>query len=92
MLAFGVSLLQLQMFFLVFLRTGAFLMALPLVNAPSVPVFFRIGLTFVDQPAPVSRAESGTAAVSGGCLQPGGRGRRRDPAGGAGRDVHPVGV
>jgi len=47
MLAFGVSLLQLQMFFLVFLRTGAFLMALPLVNAPSVPVFFRIGLTFV---------------------------------------------
>ena len=47
MLAFGVSLLQLQMFFLVFLRTGAFLMALPLVNSPSVPVFFRIGLTFV---------------------------------------------
>jgi flagellar biosynthesis protein FliR len=47
MLAFGVSLLQLQMFFLVFLRTGAFLMALPLVNSPSVPVFFRLGLTFV---------------------------------------------
>jgi flagellar biosynthesis protein FliR len=47
MLSFGVSLLQLQMFFLVFLRTGAFLMALPLVNSPSVPVFFRIGLTFV---------------------------------------------
>jgi flagellar biosynthetic protein FliR len=47
MLAFGVSLLQLQMFFLVFLRTGAFLMALPLVNSPSVPVFFRIGLSFV---------------------------------------------
>ena len=46
MLAFGVSLLQLQMFFLVFLRTGAFLMALPLVNSPSVPVFLRIGLTF----------------------------------------------
>jgi flagellar biosynthetic protein FliR len=35
------------MFFLVFLRTGAFLMALPLVNSSSVPVFFRIGLTFV---------------------------------------------
>jgi len=47
MLAFGVSLLQLQMFFLVFLRTGAFLAALPLVNSPSVPVLFRIGLTFV---------------------------------------------
>lgn len=47
MLTFGVSLLQLQMFFLVFLRTGAFLMALPLVNAPSVPVFFRFGLTLV---------------------------------------------
>jgi len=47
MLAFDVSLLQLQMFFLVFLRTGAFLAALPLVNSPSVPVLFRIGLTFV---------------------------------------------
>jgi flagellar biosynthesis protein FliR len=47
MLNFGVSPLQLQMFFLVFLRTGAFLMALPLVNSPSVPVIFRIGLTFV---------------------------------------------
>jgi flagellar biosynthetic protein FliR len=47
MLAFGVSLLQLQMFFLVFLRTGAFLVALPLIDGPSVPILFRIGLTFV---------------------------------------------
>jgi flagellar biosynthetic protein FliR len=47
MLAFGVSLLQLQMFFLVFLRTGAFLMALPLIDSPSVPILYRMGLTFV---------------------------------------------
>ena len=32
-------------FFLVFLRTGAILMAIPMLNGPSVPVFFRIGLS-----------------------------------------------
>jgi len=36
---------QLQIFFLVFLRTGAFLMAIPLLNSSSVPVLFRLALT-----------------------------------------------
>lgn len=44
MVSLAVSLPQLQLFFLVFLRTGAFLMSLPILNAPSVPVLFRIGL------------------------------------------------
>lgn len=44
MVSLAVSLPQLQLFFLVFLRTGAFLMSLPMINAPSVPVLFRIGL------------------------------------------------
>ncbi len=44
MISFAVSLPQLQMFFLVFLRTGAFLMALPLLGSASVPLLFRIGL------------------------------------------------
>ncbi|MFO7707967.1 MAG: flagellar biosynthetic protein FliR [Desulfobacterales bacterium] len=44
MVSLSVSLPQLQLFFLVFLRTGAFLMSLPVINAPSVPVLFRIGL------------------------------------------------
>lgn len=44
MVSLAVSLPQLQLFFLVFLRTGAFLMALPGLNAPSVPLLFRIGL------------------------------------------------
>jgi flagellar biosynthetic protein FliR len=45
MIALSVSLPQLQMFFLVFLRTGAFLMSIPMLNAPSVPVLFRLALT-----------------------------------------------
>lgn len=44
MVSLSVSLPQLQLLFLVFLRTGAFLMALPGINTPSVPVLFRIGL------------------------------------------------
>lgn len=44
MVSLAVSLPQLQLLFLVFLRTGAFLMSLPVVNSPSVPVLFRIGL------------------------------------------------
>jgi flagellar biosynthesis protein FliR len=43
MVSIEVSLAHLQLFFLVFLRTGAFLMSLPVLNAPSVPVLFRIG-------------------------------------------------
>jgi flagellar biosynthetic protein FliR len=44
MVSLAVSLPQLQMFFLVFLRTGAFLMSIPMLNATSVPVLFRLGL------------------------------------------------
>ena len=44
MASLSVSLPQLHLFLLVFLRTGAFLMSIPMLNAPSVPVIFRIGL------------------------------------------------
>jgi flagellar biosynthetic protein FliR len=44
MLSLAIPLPQLQMFFLVFLRTGAFLMAIPMLNAASVPVLFRLAL------------------------------------------------
>jgi flagellar biosynthetic protein FliR len=44
MLSIAVSMPQLQLFFLVFLRTGAFLMSIPMLNSPSVPVLFRIAL------------------------------------------------
>ncbi len=44
MVSFTVSLPQMQLFFLVFLRTGAFLMAIPGLSGASVPVIFRIGL------------------------------------------------
>jgi flagellar biosynthetic protein FliR len=44
MVSLSVSISQLQMFFLVFLRTGAFLMAIPMLNASSVPVLFRLAL------------------------------------------------
>jgi flagellar biosynthetic protein FliR len=45
MVSLAVSMPQLQTFFLVFLRTGAFLMAIPMLNASSVPVLFRLALT-----------------------------------------------
>jgi flagellar biosynthetic protein FliR len=53
MMSISVSLTQLQMFLLVFIRTGAFLLSIPMLNASSVPLLFRIvlalavsGLTF----------------------------------------------
>jgi flagellar biosynthetic protein FliR len=45
MVSLAVSLSQLQLFFLVFLRVGAFLMSIPMLNAPSVPMLFRLALT-----------------------------------------------
>jgi flagellar biosynthetic protein FliR len=45
MISFAVALPQLQMFFLVFLRTGAFLMSLPMLGTTSVPLLFRIGFS-----------------------------------------------
>jgi flagellar biosynthetic protein FliR len=47
MVSLSVTLPQLELFFLVFLRTGAFLMAIPMLNGSSVPVIFRIGLCLV---------------------------------------------
>ena len=47
MVSLAVTLPQLQLFLLVFLRTGAFLMSIPMLNGPSVPVIFRIGLALV---------------------------------------------
>jgi len=44
MASLAVSLPQLQLFFLVFLRTGAFLMAIPGLSGTSVPAIFRIGM------------------------------------------------
>jgi flagellar biosynthetic protein FliR len=44
MVSLAVSLSQLQLFFLVCLRTGAFLTAIPMLNGASVPVVFRLGL------------------------------------------------
>jgi flagellar biosynthetic protein FliR len=44
MVSIAVPLPQLHLFFLVFLRTGAFLMSIPMLNGASVPVIFRIGL------------------------------------------------
>jgi len=45
MATLSVSLPQLFLFMLVFLRTGAFLMSIPILNTASVPVVFRIGLS-----------------------------------------------
>jgi flagellar biosynthesis protein FliR len=45
MVSLAVSMPQLQMYFLVFMRTGAFLMAIPMLNGSSVPVLFRLALT-----------------------------------------------
>jgi flagellar biosynthetic protein FliR len=44
MLNLAISPAELELLFLVFLRTGAFLAAMPVFNAPSVPLLFRIAL------------------------------------------------
>jgi flagellar biosynthetic protein FliR len=45
MVSLAVSMPQLQVFFLVLMRTGAFLMSIPMLNGSSVPVLFRLALT-----------------------------------------------
>ncbi len=45
MVSLAVSMPQLQMFFLVFIRTGSFLMCIPMLNGSSVPALFRLALT-----------------------------------------------
>jgi len=44
MVSFNISLPQLQLFFLVFLRVGAILMSIPVFDSRSIPVFFKIAL------------------------------------------------
>ena len=46
MLSLNISLPQLQLFFLVFLRVGAILMSIPVFDSSSIPIFFKITLAF----------------------------------------------
>jgi flagellar biosynthesis protein FliR len=43
---FTISLPQLQMFFLVFLRVIAILMTVPVFSSKNIPLLFRVGLGF----------------------------------------------
>jgi flagellar biosynthetic protein FliR len=44
MISISISLMQLQMFFLIFLRIGAILMSMPIFKSKSIPVLFKVGL------------------------------------------------
>lgn len=78
MLSISVSLAQLQLFLLVFLRAGAFLMSVPVLNAPSVPMLVRFGLSLAAAmllfpllglaPAPAADVFSLGAAAAGEIL------------------------
>jgi flagellar biosynthetic protein FliR len=46
MVSLNISLPQLQLFFLVFLRVGAILMSIPIFDSRGVPFFFKIALAF----------------------------------------------
>ena len=46
MLSLNISLPQLQLFFLVFLRVGAILLSIPVFDSKSIPLFFKIALAF----------------------------------------------
>ena len=46
MVSLNISLPQLQMFFFVFLRVGAILMAMPVFESRSIPPVFKLGLAF----------------------------------------------
>jgi flagellar biosynthetic protein FliR len=46
MISLNISLPQLQLFFLVFLRVGAILMSIPVFDSKSIPLFFKIALAF----------------------------------------------
>lgn len=46
MTAFNISLPQLQIFFLIFLRVGAIMMTVPVFNSRNIPVIFKAGLAF----------------------------------------------
>jgi flagellar biosynthetic protein FliR len=44
MISISIPLLQLQIFFLIFLRVAAILMSMPIINGNSIPVLFKFGL------------------------------------------------
>jgi flagellar biosynthesis protein FliR len=44
MLSISIPLMQLQMFFFIFLRVAAILMSMPIINGNSIPVLFKFGL------------------------------------------------
>jgi len=46
MVSLNISLPQLQLFFLVFLRVGAILMSIPIFDSRGIPFFFKIALAF----------------------------------------------
>lgn len=46
MLSLNISLPQLQLFFLIFLRVGSILMSIPVFDSKSIPLFFKIALAF----------------------------------------------
>ena len=46
MVSLNISLPQLQLFFLVFLRVGAILMSIPVFDSRSIPIFFKVTLAF----------------------------------------------
>ncbi len=46
MISFNISLPQLQIFFLIFLRVGAIIMFIPVFGTRNVPVLFKAGLAF----------------------------------------------
>lgn len=46
MISLNISLPQLQLFFLVFLRVGAIIMSIPVFDSKSIPLFFKIALAF----------------------------------------------
>jgi len=46
MVSLNISLPQLQLFFLIFLRVGAILMTIPVFESKSIPLFFKVALAF----------------------------------------------
>ena len=46
MISLNIPLLQLQLFFLVFLRIGAIFMSMPVFDSESIPVLFKLALSF----------------------------------------------
>ena len=46
MLSLNIPLQQIQVFFFVFLRVGAILLSMPVLNSKSIPIFFKLCLVF----------------------------------------------